>query len=142
MAFFPRLSYLSLYGGELHRKGGVLLKARLSEWERELQYLRFRIAEWKQFGSADDADYNEFRSFLLQKVRNHLQFELKVRLFFVTIRWIFLGLALCEPITIPSPPHKRTHVHAMRHTDTLDDLDGVRSRGAQRRRASAAELRR
>jgi hypothetical protein len=81
MAFFPRLSYLSLYGGELHRKGGVLLKARLSEWERELQYLRFRIAEWKQFGSADHSDYYEFRSFLLQKVRNHLQFELKVRSF-------------------------------------------------------------
>ncbi len=79
MAFFPRLSYLSLYGGELHRKGGVLLKARLSEWERELQYLRFRIAEWKQFGSVDHPDYYAFRSFLLQKVQNHLQFELKVR---------------------------------------------------------------
>ena len=79
MAFFPRLSYLSHYGGELHRKGGVLLKARLSEWERELQYLRFRIAEWKQFGSAEHPDYYEFRSFLLQRVRNHLHFELKVR---------------------------------------------------------------
>ena len=118
MAFFPRLSYLSLYGGELHRKGGVLLKARLSEWERELQYLRFRIAEWKQFGSADHADYHEFRSFLLQKVRNHLQFELKVRsCSFRDHSMIFLS----EPF----PPHKRTHVHAMWHTDTLDDLDGV-----------------
>ena len=104
MAFFPRLSYLSLFGGELHRKGGVLLKARLSEWERELQYLRFRIAEWKQFGSADHADYTEFRSFLLQKVRNHLQFELKVRPFFRDHPVIFPGLALCEPIPfLPSP---------------------------------------
>ena len=79
MAFFPRLSYLSLYGGELHRKGGALMKARLSEWERELQYLRFRIAEWKEFGTADHPDYYGFRSFLLHKVRNHLHFELKVR---------------------------------------------------------------
>ena len=78
MAFFPRSSYLRLYGGELHRKGGVLLKARLSEWERELNYLRFRIAEWKEFGSVEHPDYYPFRSFLLDKVRNHLHFELKV----------------------------------------------------------------
>ena len=78
MAFFPRSSYLPLYGGELHRKGGVLLKARLSEWERELNYLRFRIAEWKEFGSVEHPDYYPFRSFLLDKVRNHLHFELKV----------------------------------------------------------------
>ncbi|KAI0249301.1 hypothetical protein BJV78DRAFT_707346 [Lactifluus subvellereus] len=77
MSFFPRLSYLSLYGGELHRKGGVLLKARLGEWERELQYLRFRIAEWKEFGSIEHPDYLPFRAFLLQKVRDHLLFELK-----------------------------------------------------------------
>lgn len=78
MAFFPRSSYLGLYGGELHRRGGVLLKARLKEWERELNYLRFRIAEWKEFGSVEHPDYYPFRSFLLQKVRNHLHFELKV----------------------------------------------------------------
>ncbi|KAI9438177.1 hypothetical protein H4582DRAFT_2148458 [Lactarius indigo] len=77
MAFFPRSSYLGLYGGELHRRGGVLLKARLNEWERELNYLRFRIAEWKEFGSVEHPDYYPFRSFLLQKVRNHLHFELK-----------------------------------------------------------------
>ncbi|KAI0301385.1 hypothetical protein BC826DRAFT_1183354 [Russula brevipes] len=77
MSFFPRLSYLPRDGGELHRKGGILLKARLGEWERELQYLRFRIAEWKQFGSAEHPDYYPFRSFLLEKVRNHLLFELK-----------------------------------------------------------------
>ncbi|KAI9447140.1 hypothetical protein BJY52DRAFT_1313337 [Lactarius psammicola] len=77
MAFFPRSSYLGLYGGELHRRGGVLLKARLNEWERELNYLRFRIAEWKEFGSIEHPDYYPFRSFLLQKVRNHLHFELK-----------------------------------------------------------------
>ena len=79
MAFFPRMSYLNLYGGELHRRGGVLMKARLSEWERELQYLRYRIAEWKQFGSVDHQDYYAFRSFVLDKVRNHVYFELKVR---------------------------------------------------------------
>ncbi|KAI0298374.1 hypothetical protein B0F90DRAFT_1669103 [Multifurca ochricompacta] len=78
MSFFPRSSYLGLYGGELHRKGGVLLKARLKEWERELQYLRFRIAEWKEFGSVEHPDYYPFRTFLLQKVRNHLYFELKI----------------------------------------------------------------
>ena len=78
MAFFPRSSYLRLYGGELHRRGGVLLKARLSEWERELNYLRFRIAEWKEFGSVEHPDYYPFHSFLLDKVRNHLHFELKV----------------------------------------------------------------
>ena len=78
MSSFPRLSYLSLYGGELHRKGGVLLKARLGEWERELHYLRFRIAEWKEFASVEHPDYQPFRSFLLQKVRHHLHFELKV----------------------------------------------------------------
>lgn len=81
MSFFPRLSYLSHYGGELHRKGGVLLKARLTEWERELLYLRFRIAEWKEFGSVEHPDYYSFRAFLLQKVRNHLFFELKVCFF-------------------------------------------------------------
>jgi hypothetical protein len=81
MSFFPRLSYLALYGGELHRKGGVLLKARLREWDRELQYLRYRIAEWKQFGTVEHPDYYPFRSFLLQKVLNHLFFELKVRSF-------------------------------------------------------------
>jgi hypothetical protein len=86
MAFFPSLSYLSLHGGELYREGSVSLKARLSLWERELQYLRFRIAEWKQFGSADHADYYGFRSFLLKKVRNHLQFELRVRFFLLTHR--------------------------------------------------------
>ena len=91
MAFFSNLSYLPRYGGELHRKGGVLLKAGLSEWERELQYLRFRIAEWKQFGSADHKDYYDFRSFLLQKVRNHLVFELKVRSFCRDHPVIFLG---------------------------------------------------
>lgn len=91
MAFFSNLSYLSRYGGELHRKGGVLLKAGLSEWERELQYLRFRIAEWKQFGSADHKDYYGFRTFLLQKVQNHLLFELKVRSFFrVSGGWALL----------------------------------------------------
>jgi hypothetical protein len=120
MAFFPRLSYLSLYGGELHRKGGVLLKARLSEWERELQYLRFRIAEWKQFGSADHADYTVFRSFLLQKVRNHLQFELKVRPFSRDHSVIFLGWALYEPIpSHPIPPsqtYARTCDAAHRHS--------------------------
>lgn len=79
MSFFPRLSYLTLYGGELHRKGGVLLKARLREWERELQYLRYRIAEWKQFGTVEHPDYYPFRAFLLEKVRNHIVFELKVR---------------------------------------------------------------
>ena len=79
MSFFPRLSYLTLYGGELHRKGGVLLKARLREWERELQYLRYRIAEWKQFGTVEHPDYYPFRAFLLDKVRNHIVFELKVR---------------------------------------------------------------
>lgn len=79
MSFFPRLSYLSLYGGELHRKGGVLLKARLCEWERELQYLRYRIAEWKQFGTVEHPDYYPFRAFLLEKVHNHIVFELKVR---------------------------------------------------------------
>jgi hypothetical protein len=79
MSFFPRLSYLSRYGGELHRDGGALLKARLCEWERELQYLRFRIAEWKEFGSVEHPDYYAFRSFLFEKVRNHLFFELKVR---------------------------------------------------------------
>lgn len=77
MAFFPRSSYLGLYGGELHRRGGVLLKARLNEWERELNYLRFRIAEWKEFGSVEHPDYYPFRTFLLQKVQNHLHFELK-----------------------------------------------------------------
>ena len=81
MSFFPRFSYLSLYGGELHRNGGALLKARLCEWERELQYLRFRISEWKEFGSVEHPDYSSFRTFLLQKVRNHLFFELKVRFF-------------------------------------------------------------
>jgi hypothetical protein len=86
MAFFPRLSYLSLYGGELHLRGGVLMKARLSEWERELQYLRYRIAEWKEFGSIDHPDYYAFRSFLLQKIRNHLLFELKVRPLRIHIR--------------------------------------------------------
>ena len=111
MAFFPSLSYLSLYGGELHRKGGVLLKARLSEWERELQYLRFRIAEWKQFASADHEDYNGFRSFLLQKVRNHLQFELKVRSFSVTIRRIFLGWPIAN-----RSPYARTCNAAYRHS--------------------------
>jgi hypothetical protein len=79
MSFFPRPSSLPLYGGEIHRKGGVLLKARLSEWERELQYLRFRIAEWKVFGSVEHPDYYQFRAFLFQKVRDHLYFELKVR---------------------------------------------------------------
>lgn len=79
MAFFPRSSNLRVYGGELHRKGGVLLKARLSEWERELNYLRFRIAEWKEFGSVEHPDYYPFRSFLLEKVGSHLHFELKVR---------------------------------------------------------------
>jgi hypothetical protein len=79
MSFFPRSSSLSLYGGEIHRKGGILLKARLSEWERELQYLRFRIAEWKVFGSVEHPDYYPFRAFLFQKVRDHLYFELKVR---------------------------------------------------------------
>lgn len=78
MSFFPHLSHLSRYGGELHRKGGVLLKARLVEWERELLYLRFRIAEWKEFGSVEHPDYYSFRAFLFQKVRNHLFFELKV----------------------------------------------------------------
>ena len=87
MSFFPCFSYLSLYGGELHRKGGVLLKARLTEWERELQYLRFRIAEWKEFGSVEHPDYYSFRSFLLQKVRNHLFFELKVRPFMLDNRF-------------------------------------------------------
>jgi hypothetical protein len=86
MAFFPRLSYLSLYGGELHLRGGILMKARLSEWERELQYLRYRIAEWKEFGSIDHPDYYAFRSFLLQKIRNHLLFELKVRPLRIHIR--------------------------------------------------------
>jgi hypothetical protein len=83
MSFFPRWSYLALYGGELHRKGGVLLKpeARLREWDRELQYLRYRIAEWKQFGTIEHPDYYPFRAFLLEKVRNHLFFELKVRSF-------------------------------------------------------------
>ena len=67
-----------MYDGELHRKGGVLLKARLSEWERELNYLRFRIAEWKEFGSVEHPDYSPFHPFLLDKVHNHLDFELKV----------------------------------------------------------------
>ena len=98
MAFF---NHFSQCGGELHREGGVLLKARLSEWERELQYLRFRIAEWKQFGSADHPDYKEFRSFLLQKVSNHLRFELKVR--------SFRGHS---ELVLAHPSHKRTHVHA------------------------------
>jgi hypothetical protein len=78
MAFFPHFSNLHPYGGELHRKGGVLLKARLSEWERELNYLRFRIAEWKEFGSVEHPDYYPFRTFLLEKVGSHLRFELKV----------------------------------------------------------------
>ncbi|KAN0139321.1 hypothetical protein V8E53_002822 [Lactarius tabidus] len=77
MAFFPHFSNLHPYGGELHRKGGVLLKARLSEWERELNYLRFRIAEWKEFGSVEHPDYYPFRTFLLEKVGSHLRFELK-----------------------------------------------------------------
>jgi len=83
MSFLPRLSYLALYGGELHRKGGALLKARLCEWDCELQYLRYRIAEWKQFGTVEHPDYYTFRAFLFEKVRNHLFFELKVRSFFV-----------------------------------------------------------
>ena len=116
MAFFPRLSYLSLYGGELHRKGGVLMKARLSEWERELQYLRFRIAEWKEFGTADHPDYYGFRSFLLHKVRNHLHFELKVRS--LSLGWPR------EPIPSLSPLFSR-HSHIRAHTDALFDLDGM-----------------
>lgn len=129
MAFF---NHLSQCGGELRREGGVLLKARLSEWERELQYLRFRIAEWKQFGSADHPDYKGFRSFLLQKVSDHLRFELKVR--------SFRPRMVRRPLLIPPPlTNVRTY---MRHTDILDDFDGMRSRGGKRRRASAAGLHR
>lgn len=120
MAFLPRLSYLNLYGDELHQTGGDLLKARLSEWERELQYLRFRIAEWKQFGSVEHPDYYPFRSFLLQKIRNHIYFELKVR---------------CS-LTIGRTTNP---IHSL--TDVFNDIDGMRRGGAKRRRASAAELR-
>jgi hypothetical protein len=100
MAFFYRLSYLPKCGGELHRKGGDVLKGRLGEMERELQYLRFRIVEWKQFASADHPVYYEFRSFLLQKIRNHLQFELRVRSCFV---WYFFwaGSSQTEPNRAP-----------------------------------------
>jgi hypothetical protein len=112
MAFFPRSSYLNLYGGELHRKGGVLLKARLNEWERELNYLRFRIAEWKEFGSVEHPDYYPFRSFLLQKVRNHLYFELKVSYRLV--------------------PTGRSLPRNLRKLDTLVDPRRMRSRRAQR----------
>jgi hypothetical protein len=77
MSFFPRSRSLSICGGETDRNGGILLKARLSE-ELELQYLRFRIAEWKLLGSVEHPDYYPFRDFLFQKVRDHLYFELKV----------------------------------------------------------------
>ena len=110
MAFFPRLSYLNLYGGELHRKGGVLMKARLSEWERELQYLRFRIAEWKEFGTVEHPDYYAFRSFLLQRVRNHLHFELKVRSLRDHARWSFwAGPLQTDIISLSQSTHMRTH---------------------------------
>jgi hypothetical protein len=102
MAFFPRSSYLRLYGGELHRRGGVLLKARLSEWERELNYLRFRIAEWKEFGSVEHPDYYPFRSFLLDKVRNHLHFELKVSCHYCVARSSRTNLDV-KPDTLVDP---------------------------------------
>ena len=110
MSFFPRLSYLSRYGGELHRKGGALLKARLTEWERELHYLRFRIAEWKEFGSVEHPDYYSFRTFLLQKVRNHLLFELKVCTFMLDDVFVLGSLT------------KRLDLFT---TDAFVDLDGV-----------------
>jgi hypothetical protein len=103
MSFFPRLSYLSHYGGELHRKGGVLLKARLIEWERELLYLRFRIAEWKEFGSVEHPDYYSFRAFLFQKVRNHLFFELKVCAFMLDDVILFFGFLVLDEGWIHSP---------------------------------------
>ena len=134
MAFFPRLSYLNLYGGELHRKGGVLMKARLSGWERELQYLRFRIAEWKEFGTVEHPDYYAFRSFLLQRVRNHLHFELKVRSLRDHARWS-LWADLCE--LTPS-----LSLSSCAHTDAFIDPDGMRSGGPKRRSAPAAELHR
>ena len=113
MSSFPRLSYLALYGGELHRKGGVLLKARLCEWDRELQYLRYRIAEWKQFGSVEHPDYYTFRAFLFEKVRNHLFFELKVRPFLCNDQALDEGMCASAP-------------------DAFVDLDGVRSGSGQR----------
>lgn len=64
---------------ELHGANGRALRARLTEWERELHYLKFRIAEWKQFGSAEHEDYYEFRQYLFRKVTEHMYFELKVR---------------------------------------------------------------
>ncbi|KAI0059952.1 hypothetical protein BV25DRAFT_1828371, partial [Artomyces pyxidatus] len=78
MAFLNTPSRSTYLFGELHREGGQLLKSRLNEWERELQYLKFRIAEWKQFASAEHEEYYEFRDYLLRKLTDHMHFELKV----------------------------------------------------------------
>src|SRR5882762_2266667 len=77
MPIFPHSKRVSPWG-ELHKKGGDLLRARLDEWVQELQYLKYRIAEWIQFGTPEQEEYYDFREWLLKKVGDHLHFELKV----------------------------------------------------------------
>lgn len=54
------------------------LKSRLDEWDKELNYLKFRIAEWKEFGGVDCREYYVFRQFLLLKLTDHMYTEVQV----------------------------------------------------------------
>lgn len=63
----------------------------------------------------------------------------------MTIWCDVFALALCELITSLHwhrllPTHKRYATCNTQNTHTLDDLNGLRNRGAKRRRASAAEF--
>ncbi|THH11966.1 hypothetical protein EW146_g7866 [Bondarzewia mesenterica] len=54
------------------------MRARLAELDTELNYLKFRIAEWKEFASADHEEYYGFRDYLLRKLSEHMITEMEI----------------------------------------------------------------
>ncbi|TFY74437.1 hypothetical protein EWM64_g9577 [Hericium alpestre] len=90
--------------GDIHKNGGTVLLARLDEWDRELNYLNFRIAEWKEFGTCEEDAYYDLRDFLLSKILEHMRFELK------TLSSILYG---CER-TVRSADVPRQHETTLR----------------------------
>lgn len=71
-------NHMQACDGGRRRTDVSTLKSRLDEWDKELNYLKFRIAEWKEFGGVDCREYYVFRQFLLLKLTDHMYTEVQV----------------------------------------------------------------
>ncbi|KAI0315287.1 hypothetical protein OF83DRAFT_364892 [Amylostereum chailletii] len=102
MVHSPHQRRPSAFCGKLHREAGPFFLRMLDNWERTLNYVKYRIAEWKQQASVMHPEYYSFRDYILVSVERNICTELDL---------LAILLAACLSIAEGPdvPQHWRSH---------------------------------